>query len=121
MSYVLEIRIDGLPKTTGNANQHWKSRWLESKKWKKIVYAHIPFHLRPFEPLKKALVTLTRFAHGREPDSDNLRISFKHITDGLVEAGIIIDDNPNVIGMPIVVWKTAPPKKGYITIKVEEI
>lgn len=116
--YYINITIQGLPKTTANANQHWKARWTEARKWKSLVFQHAMLKQRPQSPLLKAKVKLTRFAHGKEPDRDNLRTSFKHIVDGLVAAKIIIDDSPQVIGEPEIAWEKASPKYGHIMIEV---
>lgn len=122
MSYRLCIDINGLPKFTTNANSHWKARWVESKKWKREVGERIVYgRLGPDEPLKHARLILTRYAYGRRPDSDNLRSSFKHILDGLVEARVLIDDSPDVIGEPEVRWLPAKAKQGKIRIEVLEV
>lgn len=121
MSYRLEFTIEGLPKATSNANQHWKARWVEMRKWKRLVYAHINASQRPSEPLNKAKVSLYRFAHGKRPDQDNLRASFKHVVDALVESEVIKDDCFSVIGEPLVFWEKAPPRKGFIKVIVESL
>lgn len=69
-------------------------------------------------PFLRATVTLTRLST-REPDADNLMSSWKHVLDGLVEAGVIINDKPSTIGSPISLWKYAKRKDGKIKIKVE--
>lgn len=119
--YLLELEIEGLPKFTSNANQHWKARWLEAKKWKKLVTTKIHFKNKPESPLEKARLTLTRFAHGRKPDADNLRSSFKHVIDALVESGVLADDRPDVIGEPAVFHEPAKPGQGKIRIVVEGV
>lgn len=121
MSYILNLKIIGLPKSTMNANSSWRIRWAQAKKWKDLVAQNIDWSLKPKEPLKKAKVTLTRHAHGRRPDSDNLRSGFKHVLDGLVEAGVLIDDSFEIIGEPIINWVPEKPKHGHITILVEEV
>jgi len=75
---------------------------------------------RPPKPLMKAKVTLTRFSSIR-PDHDGLVSSFKHILDGLVEAGILHDDNYDTIGVPTYLWDKAPPGKGKIRVEVVEV
>lgn len=71
------------------------------------------------EPLKKAKLTLTR--HSARPcDFDGCVSSFKSILDGLVEHGVLADDNMNVIGQPTYKWEKSPPRKGFCTIVVEE-
>ncbi len=71
-------------------------------------------------PLKKAKLTLTRFS-SIKPDFDNRVISFKPIIDGLVLAGVIEDDNEDVIGIPEYPHEKTSPRKGQIRIHVEAI
>lgn len=121
MSYKLDVIIPILPKTSSNANKNWRGRWAESVKIKRMVSDHLPLRLRPESPLKKAKLTLTRYAHGRAPDFDGLVASFKHVVDALTICRIILDDNYEVIGMPKFIHKSAKPKKGFIRVEVEEI
>ena len=116
---VLDLEINGLPKMSLNANSSWRARYGEARKWKNLVVQYVVLgQRRPPEPLKKAKLILTRYAFGRKPDHDNLRASFKHVVDGLVEAGVLIDDSPDVIGEPIVRHESIGRKQGKIRIQV---
>lgn len=122
MNKLFEIELFGLPKINLNANSTWQMRYGEMKKWKRLVYEAVVLgNARPQAPLRKAKLVLTRYAFGREPDRDNLRASFKHVVDGLVESQVIIDDCPEVIGEPEVHWAKAKPKHGKIKIEVYEV
>lgn len=68
--------------------------------------------------LEKAKITLTRHS-SREPDFDGLCGSFKFCLDGLVKAGVILDDKVSVIGQPTYLWVKASPGMGKIEIKIE--
>lgn len=116
--YTLTLVLPGLPKVIANARMHWRVKHNEMQAWKQKVFYAIAPHARPDKPLKKAKLTLTRHSHVC-PDYDNLCSSFKACVDGLVMAGVIIDDNMNVIGMPEFKWEKAKPKEGFIEIKVE--
>lgn len=118
----ITIEIDGLPKCTSNANLNWKARWVEAKKWKRIISNHVILNrLRPGYPLKKVHIRFTRFAHGKRPDDDNLLIGFKACRDALVESGLIADDSPDVVLKAEYFWEPAKPKQGKIRIEIEEI
>jgi hypothetical protein len=121
MKYRLEFEIEGLPKITTNANSNWRTRWAQARRWKDLVRQRIDFKSKPQSPILRARVICTRFAHGARPDSDNLRSSFKHVIDGLVEVGVLANDDFNSIGEPIVLWEKAKPKQGKIKIIVEEL
>lgn len=128
----LEFTIEGLPKTTnGNARRHWRALHNEAKTWKKHVLdaeKKTSWHTKASDdppkalinpcPLDKAKLTLTRFSSS-EPDWDGLVSSFKHVIDGLVEAGVIVDDKMSVIGQPQYFWVKCAPKKGRIKVEVE--
>lgn len=119
--YVLEIVLDGLPARTNSAKTAWQARAAEAKKWKGLVVNAVRLSRnQPATPLSRARLTLIRCSSIR-PDSDGLVSGFKHCVDGLIQAGVIIDDNFDVIGMPTYLWEKAPPKKGMIKIKVEEV
>lgn len=122
----IQFEIADLPKTTNSGGRaHWAMKAKEAKKWKNLTkeaflrwcgennYWKVP-------DLKKAKLTLTRCS-AKEPDADGLVSSFKHVIDGLVEAGVIIDDKPSVIGFPNYAWEYARPKQGKIKVKVEAL
>ena len=118
--YRLEFKLEGLPKTTNSlAGAKWQVRAAHAKKWKRAVWRTV-WPLKPESPLVKAKITLTRFS-SREADFDGLVSSFKHIIDGLTEAGIIIDDKRSVIDVPVYIWEKTSPKNGHIKVLVEEL
>lgn len=126
--YTLEFSIQGLPKNVTNNMVHWRKKHAEAKKWKLFVIAEVRRHLMRAPDLKdyrrpkleRAKLTLTRHSSS-EPDFDGLVASFKHVIDGLVEAGVIANDKTSNIGQPNYVWVKAKPKQGFITVKVEEV
>ena len=120
MKYELEFEINDLPKTINAIGyMHWTVRAKEIKKWHGLVRCASNGKL-PDAPLEKAKLILTRFS-SKCPDSDGLVHSFKSVIDGLRKSNILSDDNFGVIGMPEYKWEKAPPKKGKIKVKVEEI
>lgn len=51
---------------------------------------------------------------------DGLVSGFKHVIDGLVVAGVIVDDKPSVIGQSQYRWTYRPSKQGgMISVKIE--
>lgn len=118
--YSLSIRLEGLPKSPNALlGAHWSVRAGHAKKWKRAVWRQC-WHLRPPKPLAKAHVTLLRASAGRM-DADNARSSLKAIMDGLVEAGIIVDDNPDVVGEPTLVPVKCARGCGHVVVTVREI
>lgn len=118
--YELEFELMGLPKMSNQLlGGHWTIRASHAKKWKRAVWAAC-WHLRPPLPLKKAMITLTRFS-SQEPDFDGLTSGFKSPIDGLVEAKIIENDTVSIIGQPIYIYMKVPPGSGKIAIAVKEI
>lgn len=121
MSYILEFRLDGLPKRTNNQTSNWHARAAEAKKWKRAVWDEV-WHARrfPASPLDHARITYTRASSNR-PDHDGLVSSFKHVQDGLIEAKVIANDKYENIGEPIYLWEKVSPRSGFIKVRVEEI
>lgn len=117
MKYEIEFEIAGLPKTINQIGRHhWTAKAKEAKKWKNAVIM-ATLGKRPTEPLIKARCTFTRCSSFC-PDSDGLVSSFKHVCDGLIEAGVIVGDTFKVIGMPEFKWEKAPREYGKIKVKV---
>lgn len=117
--YELLLEIEDLPKTTNSIGRlHWAIKAREARKWKNYIHLYAGSN-KPSKPLQKAKLTLVRYS-SKSPDPDGLVSSFKHVIDGLVEAGILIDDNYDVIGMPKYLWSKVKAKEGKITVLVEE-
>lgn len=111
------IKIQGLPKTTNSGGrQHWALKVKEAKHWHQLVELALGTD-KPVAPCQTAEITCTRYS-AKEPDYDGLVSSFKHVIDGLVRAGVLIDDNMQVIVSREYCWHKVSPKKGYIEVEV---
>ena len=112
------IELPGLPRLQGKV--HWRTVTTERATWKRAVWAHImAMDDLPVAPLARARLTFTRFS-SKEPDQgDNIGASFKSCRDGLI-GFLIEDDTPEVVGTPLYLWEPAPPKKGRVSILVED-
>ena len=120
--YFLKFRFTGhgLPPHQNRLNQmHWGQRLEEKKKWRERV-ALITIGHRPKEPVKIAVLTLTR-GSTTSPDSDGLVGSFKMIIDALVYLKVLEDDNFKHIKMPDYRWeKTKNNSFNFIEVQVVE-
>lgn len=117
---VAEFDIEGTPElinAIGRKSWHVKAR--SAKLWKSKVFAKcVNFNINDLG-LTKASLTFTRHSL-KQPDHDNLAISFKAIQDGLVDAKVIIDDTHAVIGVPTYLWKFRSRNLGGMTtVKIE--
>lgn len=94
----IEITFAGLPKSPNRRmSMHWRAKGREVKAWRtKAAWVARAHPDRPEEPWRLVELTLIRGA-SRMCDIDNHISSFKALIDGLVDAGIILDDNPNVV------------------------
>lgn len=120
MRFHLEFLIPMLPKTYNQVERmHLFARRTYVKEIHEIVWAKVGGK-KPPQPLPRARLTLTRFS-SVEPDSDGLVSSFKHVIDGLVECGVLVNDRFSNIGMPDYRWSKVKPKQGAIHVVVEEI
>lgn len=75
---------------------------------------------KPESPLLECSITCIRLS-SRASDYDNLVASFKPIIDGLMDAGIIVDDNENCVIQRWYRNEKTKPGKGSIKVIVEEI
>ena len=120
--YRLCLEFDGLlPRmNTGHTRRHWSVGHREARRWTERLRVGMLMgrHKRPPKPLKMALVRLWRKS-SRQPDFDNLVMSFKPVVDALVKLGLIEDDGPSQLDREYL-WETAPPRKGSIKIELTE-
>lgn len=117
--YEIEFQIPGLPKTiNGLSGKSYHVVRKDRLKFKNLVWMAVREKL-PRAPLKSAKLICVR-GSSVAPDYDNLVSSFKAPIDGLVEAGVIEDDNLGVIGVPSFHWEKAKKGHGYIRIRVLE-
>lgn len=99
--------------------KHWAIITKEKNKWHGLVRWYLR-HNTPKAPLKKAKLTLTRYSM-RSPDYDGLVGSFKYVLDGLVKAGVIIDDKVSVIGDSKYNWVKAKKVDQRIEVVIEAV
>lgn len=116
---ILEFEIHDLPKLpNATMYKHWRTKHAEAVKWKKLILEQCL--LAKITHLRLSSVALCFERHSsREPDFDSLVMSFKHIQDGLVEAGVIVDDKSAVIGQPSYRWIKEKQKNAKVRVKVE--
>lgn len=93
--YMLELRMPGIPSGPNGGHGHWAAKAKHKKQWRlKTCLKAVPF--APLIPLSKAEIECIRYT-SHSMDYDNLVASFKAIIDGLMDAGIIVDDNQGVL------------------------
>ena len=115
---MIKLEIKDLPKMPNMVlRKHWTVIKKESDKWHRLVKLFLRHHV-PKEPFKKAKLTLTRHST-REPDYDGLVGSFKWVVDGLVKAGVIIDDKYSVIGQSEYKWIKSKKIDQRIEVTIE--
>lgn len=117
---VAEFDMIGCPElinAIGRKSWHVKAR--EAKLWN--TKTSDKCHILKIAGLGLSKVTLTFTRHSmKQPDHDNLAISFKHVQDGLVKAGVIVDDKPIIIGTPTYLWLFRERRLGGMTtVKIE--
>jgi Holliday junction resolvase RusA-like endonuclease len=120
--YHAKLRIDLLPMTANKmCGMGWRARHKHALEVKRIVHAELlSLRVIPEKPIKKAKLKLTRCSSKR-PDYDGTVSSFKWVIDGLVRAGVLYDDNIDVIGEPEYKWESAGQHCGHIKIEITEI
>lgn len=120
MSYRLHIELPGLPETTNQILAMALRKRIRRKIYWKSLVGYLTAGKRPLKPIKRAKLTLTRHSAGK-CDYDGRVSSFKHVIDGLVEAGILENDTEENVGKPSYEHAPAPPGKGFCTITLEEL
>lgn len=122
MPKTLHFLIGELPDTVNQSRKRsgWQAISRNADHWRRMIHDKVVQHGKPALPFAKARLTLIRHS-SREPDYDGLVASFKVVIDGLVKAGVIMDDKRDVIGIPDYRHQKAPRDKGMIEVICEEI
>jgi Holliday junction resolvase RusA-like endonuclease len=101
----LAVKIDGRPPTP-NARRHWRQVANDNAEWKQIAETLAGVEIRKWErshdlgwrPIESCVVSVAfGLPDNRVRDLDNLIASCKPLMDGLVAAGVLIDDSIFVI------------------------
>lgn len=117
---MIKLEIQDLPKMPNSLiRKHWAIITKEKNKWHGLIKLFLG-HQVPKSPLKKAKLTLTRYSM-RAPDYDGLVGSFKYVVDGLVKAGVIVDDKVSVIGDSKYSWVKAKKVDQRIEVVIETV
>ena len=74
-----------------NSRLHWAQRSKLNKLWRARAYCAIGKD-KPRYPLDKVRCIITKYST-RACDWDNMVTQFKPVIDGLVDAGVVIDDS----------------------------
>lgn len=114
------LRIEGIPmnlNTYRNAHFHLLNK--EKHLWEQAV--GVAVKQQGIQPLVRCKVTMEfYFKDKRRHDPDNYACCAKFILDGMVKAGILTDDNFEVIEM-LSVKQGGISKKPYLLIEIEGI
>ena len=116
--FLISFSIKALP-PLGNAQtrKHFRERMKDVEVWAILVKAAIGKSI-PKSPSPYCLLTLKRFST-KMPDYDGLVMSFKHVVDGIKNAGVLVDDNYAVTGQWDVTWaKVSHRKQEGIEVQV---
>lgn len=114
----IKLTIPGKPELSNGGRAHWAVINKQRQRWHAAVARSIEF--RPIEPLKMCSIICHRYSSNK-CDYDNLVYSFKPVVDGLVNAGIIVDDDLFTIVERKYLWSKTSRDKPFITIEVMEI
>jgi hypothetical protein len=110
------VDLRGLPDLQGHRSRvHWAKRHRHDRQWREAVgWAAKDWRLPA--PFDFAHVVFTRFSSS-EPDHDNLVASCKPLVDGLVDAGVLVDDSPRHVTCSYR-WERAKRGEGHVRIAV---
>ncbi len=105
------------PMTLNHRHRHWAQQRAAEQAWRQAAFvvarrAHLP-------RLEKFTVVLNYAPRdSRRRDVDNLVVSLKHIVDGLVQAGVCVDDNHTryVLSSPLIHEPTGRPGRLWIDV-----
>lgn len=106
------------PPLSLNDRGHWAARSRRIREVRAVAAAltraqHIP-------AAAKVEVTLTYVPRdGRRRDEDNLVATYKALCDGIVDAGVVVDDAPAYMAKPMPVVAPSNPKDPHLVLSIE--
>jgi len=104
-----------------NHRLHWAQRRAWKQKWFEQVWAEVQIIKPKFKfelPLQKAAVTvILRTCH--DIDRDNAYTAAKPIVDGLVYAGLIIDDRQEFLDLEVKTLKVRHLDEQGVDVKIK--
>jgi hypothetical protein len=122
---VIEIGIAGIP-TRPNENRrlHWSARAKDEKIWRNSARLSALDALRRSGhaddyPLRRAAIEYVFVLERASGDLDGLVAAAKPLLDGIVEAGVLVDDRVGVLVALSSRWVRGP-RKGVI-IRIREV
>ena len=118
----LTIELPFLPPRalSPNARGHWSKRYKAGKELGESVWVRAR-EVAPPEPWERVTIRYKVFWCGKVPDPDNFIASMKPALDGIVRAGVIVDDGPEYVTiLPVTNERVAhrPQARVEITVRV---
>jgi len=127
---VWEIEISGQPQLQRGRFGHWGNRMRHDRDWQeRVAWMLRGKGLRGALLLEHVSIVCMRFGSGKEPDRDNLAISFKPLLDALKPmsasnrygVGLIRDDSPDVIAYQTYAWQKVTRHAESVTLRIAEL
>jgi crossover junction endodeoxyribonuclease RusA len=84
----------------GNSRAHWRAVRRINRERRDLAKWLALEQLENKVPFKKSTMII-EFFHNRKIDYDNLHIGFKSSLDGIVDSGLVPDDNPEVLDVEL--------------------
>jgi crossover junction endodeoxyribonuclease RusA len=84
----------------GNSRAHWKTIRRVNRERRDLAKWLALEQLQGRIPFEKCTMIID-FYHNRKIDYDNLHIGFKSSLDGIVDSGLVPDDNPEVLDVEL--------------------
>ena len=120
----MKIVLPNLPpkEANPNRNSHFYTRARGRREQHEQMLGYVLEQGRPDKPFEKAHITITwRSKDKRKRDIDNLLSAMKGSIDGLVEAGVLVDDSAKHLSYTLFYEWGDGIKKDETILELEEI
>ena len=119
--FSLSLTLHSLPTSLNKSLRTHRFQYQKKNRgWDNLIWLESRLKAPP-APLERARISIVRHSH-RMLDFDGLVGSMKPVVDGLVSAGILIDDRWSVTGIWHVDQKFRPKKDGpLLEISIQEL
>ena len=121
-SSFIRIELPWIPpaEVRGNSRAHYQAKARKVRELRESGYFLTREAMDGRGPLEKVRVSY-EFHHWRKIDRLNLLVGLKGFEDGMVDAGLVADDDPDHWEYGVVAFQKVPKGKEKTVIVVEEV
>lgn len=108
-NFFIPGRLPGMNEIISEARHHYHASAKQKKKYTSLVADVIRLMFRNCNPMRRVWITCRWVEKNKMRDPDNIVAAKKYICDGLIMAGLLLDDDWNYITGFTDTWEVGEP------------